>query len=35
MDQLISKVTEAAGRKRSHEEKIIEARLKEITLRRT
>ena len=34
MDQLIEKVNEAAMRKRSHEEKIMEARMKAITLRR-
>jgi DNA-binding NtrC family response regulator len=34
MDILISKVTEAAARKRRQEEKILEARLKEITMRR-
>ncbi|UCH22232.1 MAG: response regulator [Deltaproteobacteria bacterium] len=34
MDQLISKVKEAAAKKRKHEEKIIEARVKEITSRR-
>ena len=34
MDQLIKKVAEAAGKKRQHEEKIIEARMKEITSRR-
>jgi len=34
MDVLISKVGEAAKKKRSHEEKIIEARIKEITSRR-
>lgn len=34
MDQLISKVKEAAAKKREHEEKIIEARVKEITSRR-
>jgi len=34
MDQLISKVKEAVAKKRSHEEKIIEARMKEITTRR-
>jgi DNA-binding NtrC family response regulator len=31
MDTLMSKVTEAAAKKRRHEEKIIEARMKEIT----
>jgi DNA-binding NtrC family response regulator len=35
IDQLIAKVTEAAARKRQHEEKIIQARIKEITSRRT
>jgi len=34
MDQIIAKVSEAAAKKRQHEEKIIEARLKEITSRR-
>ncbi|CAN2040279.1 Response regulator [Candidatus Magnetomoraceae bacterium gMMP-15] len=34
MDQLVSKVQEAAAKKRKHEEKIIEARMKEITGRR-
>ena len=34
MDHLMQKVTEAAGKKRRHEEKIIEARMKEITGRR-
>jgi len=34
MDILISKVGEAAKKKRSHEEKIIAARVKEITSRR-
>ena len=34
MDQLIAKVTEAAAKKRQHEDKIIEARMKEITSRR-
>ncbi|MCB2145822.1 MAG: response regulator [Deltaproteobacteria bacterium] len=34
MDHLIAKVTEAAARKRQHEEKIINARIKEITARR-
>lgn len=32
--QLVEKVTEAAARKRKHEEKIMEARVKAITLRR-
>jgi DNA-binding NtrC family response regulator len=35
MDILMTKVGEAAARKRNQETKIIEARLKEITLRRT
>jgi DNA-binding NtrC family response regulator len=34
MDQLISKVKEAAGKKRQHEDKIVAARMKEITSRR-
>ena len=34
MDQIIAKVTEAATKKRQHEEKIIQARIKEITSRR-
>jgi FixJ family two-component response regulator len=34
MDQIIAKVTEAAAKKRQHEEKIIQARIKEITSRR-
>jgi DNA-binding NtrC family response regulator len=34
IDILISKVAEAAARKRKQEEKILEARLKEITLRK-
>lgn len=34
MDVLIEKVKEAAAKKRKHEEKIIEARMKEITTRR-
>lgn len=34
MDQLLAKVGEAAAKKRQHEEKIIEARMKEITSRR-
>ena len=34
MDILMSKVKEAAAKKRLHEEKIIEARVKEITSRR-
>jgi FixJ family two-component response regulator len=33
MEQLVSKVTAAAQRRRSHEEKIIQARMKEITSR--
>ncbi len=35
IDQMIAKVTEAAAKKRQHEEKIIQARIKEITSRRT
>jgi len=34
IDVLIAKVQEAAAKKRQHEEKIIEARIKEITKRR-
>ncbi len=34
MDRIITKVTEAAAKKRQHEEKIIQARIKEITSRR-
>jgi DNA-binding NtrC family response regulator len=34
IDTLIAKVQEAAAKKRQHEEKIIEARIKEITSRR-
>jgi len=34
MDQMIAKVTEAAAKKRRHEEKIIQARIKEITSRK-
>ena len=34
MDQIIAKVTAAAAKKRQHEEKIIQARIKEITSRR-
>ena len=34
MDQIISKVTEAVAKKRQHEEKIIQARIKQITSRR-
>ena len=34
MDQIIAKVTEAVAKKRQHEEKIIQARIKEITSRR-
>jgi DNA-binding NtrC family response regulator len=34
LDQLIAKVSEAAGKKREHEEKIVQARIKEITQRR-
>ena len=33
MDQIIAKVTDAAAKKRQHEEKIIQARIKEITSR--
>ena len=33
MDQIITKVTEAGAKKRQHEEKIIQARIKEITSR--
>ena len=33
IDQLVSKVSEAAARKRSHEEKIREARIKELASR--
>jgi DNA-binding NtrC family response regulator len=35
LDQLIAKVKEAAAKKHAHEEKIIQARLKNITGRRT
>ena len=35
IDTLVNKVTEAAARKRRQEEKIIEAQVKEITMRRT
>ncbi|NLI32377.1 MAG: response regulator, partial [Deltaproteobacteria bacterium] len=34
IDQLMAKVQEARGKKRAHEEKIMQARLQEITLRR-
>ena len=34
MDVLVAKVGEAAAQKRRHEEKIIEARMQEITTRR-
>lgn len=34
MDQLITKVKEAVGRKRKHDQKIMEARVQAITLRR-
>jgi len=34
MDVLMEKVKEASAKKRQHEEKIIEARMKEITSRR-
>ncbi len=33
MDQIVAKVTDAAAKKRQHEEKIIQARIKEITSR--
>jgi DNA-binding NtrC family response regulator len=33
IDQMVAKVTEAAAKKRQHEEKIIQARIKEITSR--
>ena len=35
IDQILAKVTDAAAKKRNHEEKIIQARIKEITSRRT
>ena len=35
IDQIVAKVTDAAAKKRQHEEKIIQARIKEITSRRT
>jgi DNA-binding NtrC family response regulator len=35
IDVLVAKVTEAAAKKRGQEEKIIQARIKEITSRRT
>jgi DNA-binding NtrC family response regulator len=35
IDLLVDKVAEAAARKRRQEEKIIEARIHEITIRRT
>jgi DNA-binding NtrC family response regulator len=35
IDQIIAKVSDAAAKKRNHEEKIIQARIKEITSRRT
>jgi DNA-binding NtrC family response regulator len=35
IDLMLSKVEQAAAKKRQHEEKIIEARIKEITSRRT
>ena len=35
IDQIVTKVTNAAAKKRGHEEKIIQARIKEITSRRT
>lgn len=34
IDQIISKVNEAASKKRQHEEKILQARIREITSRR-
>jgi len=34
MDVLMAKVKEAAAKKRAHEEKIMEARIKEVTARR-
>ena len=34
MDQILAKVSKAAGKKRQHEDKIIQARIKEITSRR-
>jgi len=34
IDQIIAKATDAAAKKRGHEEKIIQARMKEITTRR-
>ncbi len=34
LDTLIEKTTQAAGKKRQHEEKIVEAKMKEITSRR-
>ena len=34
LDQLIAKVSEAAAKKRQHEDKIVQARMKEITARR-
>jgi DNA-binding NtrC family response regulator len=34
IDVLVSKVTQAAEKKRGHEEKIVEARIREITERR-
>jgi DNA-binding NtrC family response regulator len=35
IDQIIAKVSDAAAKKRGHEEKIIQARIKEIISRRT
>jgi len=35
IDQIVAKVSAAAAKKRGHEEKIIQARIKEITSRRT
>jgi len=34
MEQLVAKATEAAAKKRRHEEKILDARMREITTRR-
>jgi DNA-binding NtrC family response regulator len=35
MDQIVAKITEAVAKKHQHEEKIIQARIKAITSRRT
>ena len=35
MDQIVAKITEAVAKKHQHEEKIIQARIREITSRRT